>query len=91
VQHADVIGAAARETRVLVRWKESERSLPFAHEDRHVVPHAFVQMLEAEDVDIPLHRLLHIANRQCNVIDPFQREHARDSAKAAAAGQAGLC
>ena len=77
VQHSKVIRAVACRGSVLPGREKGEGGAAFAQKYRHTFPHPFMSRFETEDVDIPLHRALDVAHRECDVVDPFQLEHTR--------------
>lgn len=71
MQHAHRVGLAGRIPGVVSR-KQSDPRRALPDELRNAIPRFFVLPLQAEHLDIPLHRSLHVAHRKSDVIQTFE-------------------
>jgi hypothetical protein len=75
MQHSDLIAPSARRARVFARREKGERSLAFADEHGHSIPHSFKPPFESEHLDVPRRGTLYIPDAERDVVDSLQLEH----------------
>jgi hypothetical protein len=57
---------------IWARRKQRNPGISFPNKSRHTIPHAFMKSLEAENFDIPVHRLLDVTHTESHVINSFE-------------------
>src|SRR4029453_18890684 len=64
--------AVCRPFRFLVRGEQGDPGISFANKSRHAIPHAIMNSLEPEDVDVPFGRAFNVAHAHGYVINSFE-------------------
>ena len=58
--------------RLLVRGEQGDPRVSFANKSRHAIPHAIMQSLEPENIDVPFRRSFDVAHAHGYVINTFK-------------------